>query len=325
MKFGVIGTNLITERTLGSARQCSDFSLAAVCSRSKERAEQFARQQDAPFAFDSVDDLAACGDVEAVYIAVPNAFHCAYAVKMLNSGKHVLCEKPFASNSKEAKRMFEAADKNDRLILESMRPLFSPAYPEIQAGLARLGTPRRVSFVYNQYSSRYDNFKKGIIENAFKPELSNGALMDLGVYCTAMLVALFGVPQAVDARAVRLAGSIDGQGIIVACYDTMLAELSYSKISQAVLPSVIQGEDGSMIIDSLGAIRSIRLEMRNGETAGLFCQDEEYDGVYVIEKFINLIKSGDKALSFRRITLETMNILDEARGQQGIVFPADQA
>jgi predicted dehydrogenase len=277
MKFGVIGTNWITSRTLDSAGRCADFSLAAVCSRSQGRAEQFAREQGAPFAFDSLDGLAACGEVDAVYIAVPNSLHCVCALKMLNGGKHVLCEKPFASNLKEAERMFEAADKNDRLILELMRPLFAPSYPEIASGLSRLGTVRRASLVYNQYSSRYDNFKKGIIENAFKPGLSNGALMDIGVYCAAMMAALFGAPRAIDARAVRLAGGIDGQGVIIASYDGMLAELSYSKITQAVLPSVIQGEEGSIIIDFLPAPRSVRLEPRGQKPVDLFRRDEEYD------------------------------------------------
>lgn len=76
--------------------------------------------------------------------------------------------------------MRKAALENQAVLLEAMRSVYSPGFQAVRENLHKLGKIRRVSFQYCQYSRRYDNFKKGIIENAFNPALSNGALMDIG-------------------------------------------------------------------------------------------------------------------------------------------------
>ena len=70
------------------------------------------------------------------------------------------------------------------------------------------GTIRRISFQYAKYSSRYDKFKEGIIENAFNPAFSNGALMDIGVYCVHPLVRLFGMPKKIIADSLLLSNGV---------------------------------------------------------------------------------------------------------------------
>ena len=77
MRFAVIGSGNIVEKFISAARTCEGFELYAVYSRTKERAEEFAAQQGAKVAFWSLEDLAACKEVEAVYVASPNYAHCA--------------------------------------------------------------------------------------------------------------------------------------------------------------------------------------------------------------------------------------------------------
>ena len=122
-----------------------------------------------------------------------------------------------------------------------MRPDFDPAFDLIEENLPRIGKLRRATFEFCQYSSRYDSYREGIIQNAFNPELGNAAVMDIGVYCIHSLVRLFGMPQSIRALSTKLPNGFDGSGIVLMEYDGMTAEAVYSKISVSVNPSVLQG------------------------------------------------------------------------------------
>ena len=84
--------------------------------------------------------------------------------------------------------------------MEAMKNVHSPGFHAMMDNLYKIGTVRRATIQYCQYSSRYDKFKKGIIENAFNPKLSNGALMDIGSYCIHFLASLFGKPEKILGR-----------------------------------------------------------------------------------------------------------------------------
>ena len=248
INFGVIGTNVITERFLEAGKDAEGFCLRGVYSRSREKAVDFARKHGADLAFDSLEDMASCKEIDAVYVASPNSLHASQSIQMLKGGKHVLCEKPIASNQREFEEMKKVALEKRRILLEAMRSVYSPGFQAIRENLHKLGKIRRVSFQYCQYSRRYDNFKKGIIENAFNPALSNGALMDIGVYCVHPLVSLFGKPEKVISSSLKLSNGIDGAGTILTEYPDFQGELLYSKITDSRVPSQIQGEEGSLVI-----------------------------------------------------------------------------
>ena len=211
IRFATIGTSAIVDRFLEAAALCEGLVHTAVFSRKKETAKAFAKKHGAEFIYTDLKELAESSDIDAVYIASPNSCHCEQAVEMLKHGKHVLCEKPAASNAAELQRMRAAAENGQAVLLEAMRSVYDPGFQAIEANLYRLGKIRSVSFRFCQYSSRYDNFRKGIIENAFRPELSNGALMDIGVYCVHPLVRLFGMPEKIEGASVFLENGVDGR------------------------------------------------------------------------------------------------------------------
>lgn len=95
-----------------------------------------------------------------------------------------------ASNTAEVKEMITAAKENEVLLMEALKTTFLPNFKVVQENLHKLGKIRRAFVSYCQYSSRYDAYKEGTVLNAFKPELSNGALMDIGVYCLYPMVLL---------------------------------------------------------------------------------------------------------------------------------------
>lgn len=321
--FAVIGTNRITDHFLEAGSRVPEFCLKAVYSRSLERAEAYAKRHGAELYFDSLEELAECPEVDAVYVASPNSLHAPQSIRMMEAGKHVLCEKTIASNLREFMRMRKTAQEHQVILLEAMRPVFSPGFASIRDGLEKLGTIRRVSFQYCQYSRRYDNFRKGIIENAFRPELSNGALTDIGVYCVHPLAALFGMPDRIQSTGVKLSNGVDGTGTILLEYPGMVGELIYSKITDSKVPSQIQGEEGTMLIDRIADPQSVIITYRDGREERADIPRTDNNMIYEIETFIKLAENGERDNLYLDGSQIELEIMDEVRRQQNIVFPAD--
>ncbi|WP_027726503.1 Gfo/Idh/MocA family protein [Tuberibacillus calidus] len=326
VRFGVVGTNWITDRFLDHVKVVEEFTLTAVFSRTAEKARAFADKYGVETIFTDLEEMAKSDVIDAVYIATPNALHAEQSILFLNHGKHVLCEKPLASNTREVDAMFQAARKNGVVLMEAMKTTFLPRFQAIQQNLDKLGTIRRYFGSYCQYSSRYDKYKEGIVLNAFKPELSNGALMDLGIYCIYPLVVLFGEPKRIQASAVMLESGVDGEGSLILEYDGMQANIQFSKISDSFIPSEIQGESGSIIIDHISDPSAVSLRYRNGETEDLTVDQPIGSMAYETMEFINLIKSGktESEVNSYKNSRITASIMEEARRQIGLVFPADK-
>lgn len=323
INFAVIGTNVITDTFLEAAEKVPGFHLKGVYSRSIEKAKNYAGKHGANLTFDDLSDLAASKEIDAVYIASPNSLHASQTIQMLNGGKHVLCEKSIASNQYEFEEMEKAALKNRKVLLEAMRSVYSPGFAAIQENLSKLGTIRRASFQYCQYSRRYDNFKKGIIENAFNPELSNGALMDIGVYCVHPMVALFGMPEKIISNSMKLENGVEAQGTILLQYEGMQGECIYSKIANSKIPSQIQGENATMVIREIPNPQNIEIYYRDGREEHLDIQESLNNMHYEVQEFIRLIEYEEVEHPYMEYSRMEMQLMDEVRRQQEIVFPAD--
>ena len=308
-----------TEEMLAASKFCPEFTLDTVYSRSAEKARAFAEKWGAPHWTDSLEALAASESVDAVYIASPNALHCEQTLLMLRGGKHVLCEKPIARCAVELETMLSAAQERGLVLLQAMRSAFLPTIPLLREEIARIGPVRRARFSYCQYSSRYDKFKNGIIENAFDPRLGNGALMDIGAYCVNLMVLLFGAPRAVTAKAVFLPGSIDALGTAICEYDGFHAELEYSKVDQSDCISEISGESGSLRFWPTAAPLNV-VSVRKGKILELASDPcGEYDMRYELERFVLLTRGGD-AGEWTECTRIAAGVMDEIRRQCGIDF-----
>lgn len=326
IKFSTIGTNWITEEFIRAAKNIPDFSLHAVYSRTEEKAREFAEKVGAKLAFSNLEEMANCDEVDAVYIASPNSFHAEQAIFLMNRGKHVLCEKPMASNAKEVKEMAEAARQNNVVLMEAMKTTLLPNFQAIRKHLHKIGKIRRYFASYCQYSSRYDQYKKGIVLNAFNPVFSNGSLMDIGVYCLYPMVVLFGKPRNVKANSLKLESGVDGEGSILVDYGEMEAAVIYSKITNSYIPSEIQGEEGSMIIDAIHTPQKVEIHYRDGRVEDISEEQPFHPMYYEAKEFIDLIQNGQRESGTNSIehSLITIEIMEEARKQTGIMFPADK-
>lgn len=289
IRFGMIGTGKIAEKFWQANRYGKDFELTAVYSRTLERARQFGFQKGQLQYFDDLEAFANSDCIDAVYVASPNCCHYEQVMTLLKAGKHVLCEKPMASNLEQAQEMFAEAEKQNLILLEGMRSIYAPSFQKMIPYMETLGTIRRATLQYCQYSSRYDNYKRGIVENAFKPELSNGALMDIGVYVVSCMIRLFGAPKSIKASGVKLHNGVDGAGTILMEYPDMIGEAIYSKITDSAMPSQIQGEDASMLIQEIENVKDLRI-VRKGVVQSIHFEQSDNILNYETQEFIKMIK-----------------------------------
>lgn len=334
VRFGVVGTNFITDWVIAGARQDERFELTAVCSRKQETADAFAVKHQIPFTFTSLEEMAKSTLIDAVYIASPNFMHASQSILCMSHGKHVLCEKPFASNALEAQEMIAASKRYNVTLMEAMKPTLTPNFLSAKKNLERVGTVRRYFSCYCQYSSRYDKFKEGVVLNAFNPGLSNGAIMDIGIYTIYPMVVLFGAPQKIEATGIVLSSGADGQGAVNFQYEGMNATVLYSKIADSSLPTEIQGEAGNIILDRINLIGNVTYIPRMPASSGkgpkaepenisaVTGKDEYY---YEVAEFIDLVLAGkrESAINSHTHSLITLQIIDEIRRQLGVVYPAD--
>lgn len=327
VRFGFIGTNWITKSFIDAASEVDGFQLSAVYSRTPEKAKDFAAscQSDAQI-FTDLDQFFQSDVFDAVYIASPNALHAEQAIQAMKQGKHVIVEKAMASNTKEAKAMMDTAKQQNVLLMEALKTTFLPNFQAVQENLHKIGKVRRYFASYCQYSSRYDAYKEGTVLNAFKPEFSNGSLMDIGIYCIYPMVALFGKPNDLQANAHMLESGVDGQGSVIFDYDEMNGAVMYSKITNSYLQSEIQGEAGSILMDNISQPTKVEIHYKDGTIEDITREQKENTMYYEAKAFIEAIQTGqtESVVNTFERSYTTASILEQTRKQIGLVFPADQ-
>lgn len=327
IRFGIIGTNWITDEFIRCASRCKDFKLTAVYSRSLEKAQQFAGKYGVTECFDNLSAMAASDALDAVYIASPNALHAKQSLLFLNHHKHVLCEKPAAANTAEQLAVIQAARQNNCAYMEAMKTTLQPGLAALKKALPKLGKLRRYNGIYCQYSSRYDKYKRGEDVNTFQCKFANGALMDLGVYVIYPMVYLFGKPKKILSSCVKLPSGVDGETAVICQYDEMDAVLSFSKITASANPSEILGESGTLRFSAINEISNVTIHYNDKKTPPetIYQTTGEDFMYYEAAEFIDLINSNqiESATNTFSLAIAVREITDEIRRQLHIVFPND--
>lgn len=319
LRIGMIGTNFISDWLADAAKEVPDLTLAAVYSRTAESGNAFAARHGIATVYTDLEAFLS-SDIDAVYIASPNALHEPQAILAAQHKKHILCEKPIASSEAGLLRMIQVAKENGVVLLEAMRPAFMEGTWRVKEALREIGTLRSACFRFCQYSSRYDRYKNGEILNAFNPTLHNAALLDIGIYPLFFMIAVLGVPNSIQSRSIILENGFEGRGHILAAYEGMTATVDYSKIDDSCLPSFITGENGSILIDKMSMPRRITLSLRGKEPILLYEDSEEKDMKYELAAFRDMIDKKCDAAPYLSLSRDTLRVADEVRKQNGIVF-----
>ncbi|HCR3983801.1 TPA: Gfo/Idh/MocA family oxidoreductase [Kluyvera ascorbata] len=323
IRFAVIGTNWITRQFVDAAHETGKYKLTAVYSRSLEQAQSFANDYPVEHLFTSLEAMAQSDVIDAVYIASPNSLHAPQTELFLRHKKHVICEKPLASNIDEAERVIAAARENQVVLFEAFKTASLPNFQQLQQALPKLGQIRKAFINYCQYSSRYQRYLDGENPNTFNPAFSNGSIMDIGFYCLASAIALWGEPQQIQASASLLESGVDAHGVVMLDYGDFSVTLQHSKVSDSTLPSEIQGEAGALVIEKISECQKVSFVPRGSKAQDLSQPQHINTMLYEAEEFARLVENNEVDHPGLEVSRITAKVQTEIRRQTGVVFPAD--
>ncbi|MDT3446599.1 Gfo/Idh/MocA family oxidoreductase [Pseudofrankia sp. BMG5.37] len=207
IRWGVVGPGEIAAGFAEAMRWVVDGEIVAVASRSIARATAFGDRFRIPTRYDDYAALAADPDVDVVYVATPASRHEQDTVTFLEAGKHILCEKPFAINARQARQMAEHARARGLFLMEAIWSRFLPTYRSLVDVLAsgRIGQPLLVEADFGmRWPIRPEH-------RLFDPDLGGGALLDLGIYPVQLCSLVLGSAEHVAAAGVIGETGVDEQ------------------------------------------------------------------------------------------------------------------
>lgn len=329
IRIATVGTSMITGRFATAVHACSDTRLECVYSRDTDRARDYAGTLGARRWSSNLTALLGDGEIDAVYLASPNAVHHDQALQVIAAGKHVLVEKPATTSAADTAELVTAARERGVVFLEGIRSLYDPGFELLRQLLPRVGTVRRVSLRFHQRSARYDLVLAGERVNVFDPAMGGGALFDLGVYCVQPLVELFGEPRQVLALAVPIAGGADGAGAALVGYDGFVADLSYSKITLPGSGSCIEGEAGTILIDHLDDPRLLSVLTPGGTREEFVVRKDGTDKLAniadLLRRFVAAVKGSADITADQERSVLAARVLDRIRQGSGTEDSSRQA
>lgn len=187
-RWGILSTGNIAKAFAKGLAAVEDAELVAVGSRSQEKADQFGNEFKVPHRHASYEALASDKDVDVIYVATPHTLHMEDTLLCLKHGKAVLCEKPFAINTAQARKMIAFARKKKIFLMEAMWTHYFPAMAKVRELIAS-GAIGEVRLMRADFCFRSGLNPEGRL---FNPHLGGGALLDVGVYTIALAHMVFG-------------------------------------------------------------------------------------------------------------------------------------
>lgn len=324
MRLASVGTSSISTQFIAASHRVPSVTFTTAYSRDAVRARTFADANGIAAPSSDYDELLDSDDVDGLYIATPNSVHFEQCLAALRAGKHVIVEKPATPDAASFQLLAEEATRNGVVLLEAMRNAYDPGTEALRQLLPDLGPLRRASFNFCQRSSKYDAFLAGGSYNVFDPAMAGGTLLDLGVYCLSAAVQLFGAPETIVGRSIPLPTGADGAGAALLTYPGLLVDISYSKMSDSTLPSEIQGEQGTLLIDHIADPRLLRLQPVKGTAVEREIAKPAGNLEYSLERFVALVNGDRNAATDHERTINTLRLTDELRSPTGSAIDARQ-
>lgn len=320
MNIAILGAGSIARTMATTLQPLRDVTCYAVAARDINRAQVFADKFGFMHAYGSYTDMLEDPDVELVYIATPHSHHYEHIKMCLNHGKHVLCEKAFCANARQAEEVLRMAEERGLLLTEAMWTRYMPMRRTINAVIktGMIGRPTSLSA-----NLGYPLEHK---ERLMKLELCGGALMDLGVYVLNFASMVFGNDiTGLAANCIKLDSGVDSQETIMLSYeDGRMATLYCTMVAQTDRRGFINGTNGYIEIENINNYESIRVYNLERKVIAQYaapCQVTGYE--YEVQSAIKAISEGQIECPemTHYDTLVIMQLLDSIRAAWDLKFP----
>jgi len=183
VRWGLLSTANINNALIPAIREAKQGELVAVASRTLEKAENYARDWEIPQAFGNYQEMLESGEVDAVYIGLPNHLHAEWTVNALQEGVHVLCEKPFATSLDEVDTVIAASEKFGKVVAEAFMYRHHPQTGIVKEWVQE-GKLGQITLIRGAFDFRMgpDGRKPESLNVRLVPEYGGGSLWDVGIY-----------------------------------------------------------------------------------------------------------------------------------------------
>lgn len=327
IRWGILGSGHIAKKFAADLLLVKDAKLVAIGSRSILKAKAFAEAFPVEYVHDSYESLAANPQVDIIYIATPHSLHYENAALCLQHGKAVLCEKPFALNSRQARAMIDLAREKKVFLMEALWSKFLPQYSKLQELLreGRLGTVKSVLVNFG--------FKPvgNIPVRLYDPALGGGTILDIGIYNAFLALSILGKPDVIEAAMTPATTGVDEQCAVLFKYrNGAMAQLFSTFATDLATEADIGGTQGRIRLTSRFFDTAARIEYYPGklDTREIIPVEKEEGFGYQYEaRHVNeCLRKGlteSPVVSFED-TLLLMETLDAIRRAAGIKYGADE-
>ena len=316
VRLAIIGTFWLSETFLSAMDRTEGVRLAAVCSRSHEKAAKFAEGREGVKLYTDPRAVAQDEDIDAVYIATPNFTHYPLSKMMLEAGKHVLCEKPITVRVSEYDELLYLAKSKHLVYMEAMMSAHLPQLTALKDTLASAGNIVNARLDFCQRSSKIDGVRLGEVYSTFSKAACGGALMDLGVYAVYLSLMLFGYPKQVHAFSTPIL-DVDGSDTVILCYDTFQAVITLSKLAESRIRSEIVAEGGTVTVGLISQLQEMDFYPVKKDKVSLYGSNDFADSMrWELRDFLSYIAGGDYA-DVQALARDSVRLLSEIREKIG--------
>lgn len=288
--------------------------ITSVYGRNFDKAIDFANKYNAQ-AFDNFDKAVARNDVDGVYIATPHTSHVDYAVRAMELGKPVLCEKPVGVTTKDVDILIDTAKRTQVYFCEAMWTWFSDVALKVKEWVdtKAIGEIKDVTINY-----AFPGILMAKNSRVLTPSTAGGALLDIGIYPITYCYNLFGIPKNITCNG-TLKNGIDIKETVVLEYDTFKCTLNMS-LCTLKEDCLIKGSAGEISLPVFFHMASKAiLKNKNGKTVFNGKTDYLTEFTRAAEE-IRAGKTESEYIPFSA-TRACMEIMDECRRQMNLVYP----
>jgi predicted dehydrogenase len=319
LRIGILGAaRIVPTALLTPAKAVPEVAVTAIAARDPRRAQAFAQRHGIPRVLGGYDALIDDPDIDAIYNPLPNSLHCAWTVRALGAGKHVLCEKPMASNAAEAEQMAAAAERAGRVLMEAFHWRYHPLAARMLDVIAegKLGRVQRI-----ETSMCIPLPVPGNIRYDYG--LAGGATMDTGCYAVNMLRAYAGAEPEVTRAVAKLSSpKVDRAMVVdVAFADGRTGRVHCSMFSWTLLDisARIVGDEGEMRVFNQVApqlYHRLTVRTRAGKTVERVPGPSTYE--CQLRAFADGVLRGAPVLTSARDGVANMRVIDRIYEKAGL-------
>ncbi len=327
IRWGILGLGNIARKFAADLKLVDNAELLAVGSRDIEKAKLFAGDFAAAKAYGSYEELAADPDVDVIYIATPHSHHYNNVMLCLDNSKAILCEKAFAVNAGQAKKMISRAKEKNIFLMEALWTKFLPHHQRFMELLSE-GIVGDVRSVLINFGFRP---RVPVLSRLYDPELAGGTILDIGIYNVFTAMSVLGRPDEIEAHMTPSPSGVDEQCAVLFKYNNgAMAQLFSSFSSDLPTEAEINGTKGRIKLNHRFYAPESTIAFYPGKPDSIqkieFKNDGEGFGYQYETRHVNdCLRKGLKESPVVPLheTIERMEVLDEIRRKAGIRYPAD--